>query len=322
MSASAISSASSQVSFRRGPDQNKQPLQYERWKIVSVLCEFNSLTYVPFPEGVAKLVVDYVAKSVVFGPQDWREYFALDVGEEQLPEEALQWWSSLDAVTPFDGEGNPIFNYETHHGFYYIPAKGPGRVPLDLETFDQLAQQPKLGNASRFRLQVEDLRQNLTVQVVESCWIAMRKNVLFREKTAAQQKALMDELNAETESQMQAMRKRENGYDNLTGTRYENFPDLRHLCILVRAHFAKTGERLLGNETGVEGQMTYSRTNDAGTIGERIFQIAVGYHRPIEVRDSVVSGGLYLYGHFPDNVSKDFGVAALRKFPLSKTISS
>jgi hypothetical protein len=113
-----------------------------------------------------------------------------------------------------------------------------------------------------------------------------------------------------------------NGYKNLTGTEYENLPDLRDLVIIARAHLTKTGERFLGDNMGLEKCLTFSRTEQVVTHEDRnaqgevthrdIYQIAVGGHSPLVVRGQGISGGLCVYCDDVD--SADIGVAALRKF--------
>jgi hypothetical protein len=198
------SSSSSSAPIQEGPDPILHPLQHEKWQVL------NELTAHLWVTDLAKIVADYAQKAIVFGPQEYRNYYGVDVGEEALPREALDWWNSLDAITPFDANGNPIYNYETHHGFYYIPANYkaypnpnwlvPGThihedVPMDIEAFDRLAEAPQQGYPSRFKHNTQSLRQNGKVKAAGSYWIAPRKNVLFRNKTTAQQRALMEELN-------------------------------------------------------------------------------------------------------------------------------
>lgn len=273
-----------------------------------MLAVFNTDTYVPFSAGVAQLVVNYAASCVVFGPQDWHEYYGFDVQEEQLSEEAFRWWLSLDAVTPFDLEGNPIFNYETHHGFYYLPANGPGGVSLDLKKFDRLAQKPKKGLASRFKFTTLALRQNRNIKAVTSCWAAVRKEILFRNESAEDQRALMAKLNTEKENKRGALSVR-------LKTLYEVFPSLRDLSIIARVHFSKTGERLLGDSTGVEGRTTYSRTEQqVVTLMKCASQVIVGGQSPSVSEGPVPSGGLDVnYGEH-DFAQENVGVAGLSKF--------
>lgn len=307
------------------PDESRHPLQFQRWTVIQRLSECNTTTYVPFNDGIAKLVADYAATCPVFGPQDWLVYFGVEVGivgNGQLPEEALQWWNSLDAITPFDTHGDPIFNYETHYGFFYIPAQFRtlrNTEPLDLETFDLVAQKPKKGNPSRFAFDVEGIRQNKQIHAVSACWAAMRKEVLFRDKTLEAQRALMDKLNTETEAQMQALRVQfGTRYGTLTGTRYENFPDLLDLCVVVRTHYVKTGERLLGDNTGAEGERRYSVTQQQVVEAGNVYQVEVGGHSPSVFRSpSHRSSGGLLVSRMYSVLSS--GVAGLRKFLVKLT---
>jgi len=316
------------------------PIQAQRYRFLSRVEGWFDLGELYTSATLAKIVADYVQEAIVFGPRDYRTAYGVDVGDAVFPEEDRIWWNSLDAITPFDSQDNPIYNYETHHGFHYIPANCKPltervahllgvhvgeEIAMDIENYDLLAAELEVGGPSRFRDESESLCQNKKIRSATSCWVAQRKQVLFRNETTVKQRALMQELNTETEVQMQAMSDRLGvRYGTLTGTRYENLPDLRDLSIIASNHLAKTRERILGDSTGFEGRWTGSRTqqqvtfedkNEQGVVvGRRTHQVEVGYQAPLVTRGvegPCSSGGLCVYSYIFDDES--IGVAGLRK---------
>jgi hypothetical protein len=200
---------------------------------------------------------------------------------------------------------------------------------MDIEAFDRLAQTPVKGHPSRFKYDSDILLQNKKITAAKSYWIAPRKTVLFRKETTARQRALMQELNTETKAQMEAMAAQPtNRYKNLTGTEYENLPNLRDLTIIARAHLTKTGERFLGDDTGLERRWTFSRTDQVVTHEDRnaqgevvarsTYQIQVGGHSPLVVGGPGPSGGLDVGND--DSASDCIGVAGLRKFSVHRPL--
>lgn len=314
----AMSTCFQRISGQNRPLQNSG--QNSRWQHL-ILKELDVMNAGAFP-GVAQIVVEYIKNGVVFGPADWREYYGANVGNEELTAEAFQWWNSLDAITPFDPAGQPVYNSDTHYGFYYIPARyrpnpDMGEVPLHLQEFEYLAQQPKKGNPSRLndKARKEAFEQNEKVQASAACWAAMRKgDVFFRGQTAPQQRDSLKALNRKTEEQMLKLSAQfGTRFGALSGTRYANFPDLRVLCILVRAHLTKTGERLLGDDTGAEKRITFSHTEQRMSYFIWSAHVEVGGHMPSYIGGSSFSGGLCIC--VDEDPDEETGVACVRMFP-------
>lgn len=304
--------------LQQAPDQFTHPLQHQRWTVLKGLEAF-SKAYKIFPEKVLKLTGDYAgieADTVAFGPREWREHYNVAVGEDQLPEEALKWWLSPDAMTPVDEQGHPVFNYETHHGFFYVPARyttipavpsglsglfsrllrSPEKAeehPLDLDNFVQLAQEPEKGHPCQFTedpsLQSGAHRR---LQAIHPCWAAVRKELLFRNQP---------------EERLRVM---------LNGTGYENLPDVRILGILTGAYFTKTGERLLRNLDYSSQSYTEQRATFYGENGSvRVHNVAVSQFRNL---NGLNFGFINRWG----GQDQYLGTAGVRTFSVVRPIKS
>lgn len=235
-----------------------------------------------FVHGVARLVADFVGNGVAFGPDDWREYHGVDVGQDELPERAFRWLFSLDALTPMDTAGNPLYNYMTHYGFHYIPAQ------LSFGNYMSLVEKPIKGNPSPFMDWRQDnqhcqydrtcLARDIRGLGVHDagCWAAMRITTVDRAGSA----------------------------EILKKAQYATLPDFRILSILVRTHFTKTGEKLLEGP-GSATQLEVLGLNFQEGQGDAIdLQVC---HR-IAVR----------FDSFGPDVSDAAPVAALMTFPCQK----
>lgn len=202
-----------------------------------------------FPVTVSRLIAFFTGNGVVFSPKDCRNEYHLVVEDEELPEEAYRWWNSLDALTPFDGYGNPIFNYMTHYGFYYIP-------PTSLGDFDRL---DRTRNELPVRSSESDAyRQVKNAQADAAYWVAPRIGYLKDGVHYSVQPQLIANLNEASEAQMQQLSAQlGTEFGTLSGARYENFPDARDLAFIARAHFIMTGEILLDRFCATEQRLKF-----------------------------------------------------------------
>lgn len=140
--------------------------------------------------------------------------------------------------------------------------------------------------------------QHGRTQAGPSCWMVMRKDVLARGQSYPQQMQAIEDLNIRT------------------GAGYEEQSFAIDLTTVVSAHYVVTGERYLGDKTGMEHCSTYGR------VAETVFnqynypqhsQIIIGRFTEYgDIRPSYVRVGLTVepWGHDQDTI----GVALLRKF--------
>lgn len=272
--------------------EEKHPLQYQKFVKLREL-----RAHLPL-ESAAQRVVEYAQDAVVFGPVDYRTHYGLDVQEIALSEKAIEWFNSPDAMTPSDKQGHPIYNYETHFGFYFIPStykdeKGEVR-PFTLEKFLSVIQNPKVGPSSQLAYRedfshpnLKDIQQMMKMQPNKSHWIALRTNLLFENKD--NKKELMQKLNTDT------------------GTCYELVPDARELIMILRNHYVKTYHRILLGSCSWRHFYTdvrYTKQNSKQETEE-----VVCYFDDPHPDDSDWEG-MHYYGY----VRYFYSVAALRKF--------
>ena len=120
-----------------------------------------------------------------FGGEEWRKYFGVDVGNPQLPRGFFSWWTAPDAIDPTK------YNYETHLDPIWRPDI-VSEQPYDLETLTRLAAAPQGGgHPTPIDQDSEAFRQHARTPAGPGCWLAVRRNVVARNRIMSNKKQLL-----------------------------------------------------------------------------------------------------------------------------------
>ena len=212
-----------------------------------------------FPRVLAELIASYVTSNVdCFGAQEWQRYFGTNIVEpepELNPDEFYNFWHGPDPIDPTKQV------CETH-----LPPVLRPRLVTDNDTayqyslyaLSELIEKPQEGHPSSYDFDTRVFSQNGRTHAGPSCWVVMRKDVLSRNQPYPQQIEIIRNLNIRT------------------GAGYEEESSAIDLATVVSAHHVMTGERYLGDDTGMENRWTYARGKETITVNEDVHQIQVG----------------------------------------------
>jgi hypothetical protein len=147
---------------------------------------------------------------------------------------------------------NPLYPTELVKDTCLIPIVVPVRVMVEGISFDynlnllgDIASHPRIGNAANYGFDSSDLElHGEDTPQEEACLVIVLKDVTGRNFSWEGAVQILQDLNEET------------GY----GCEIE--PEARALVAAIFAHYAVTGERAFGNDTGIEGRRAYVRTKE------------------------------------------------------------
>jgi hypothetical protein len=273
-------------------------------------------------DDVATMITDLVTSKInPFEPKDWESEFDVQVEPFELDtKEFYDWWFAPDALDPYwdappenrptpqllncDTHFRPIFSPETITVKMAPPAKRH-RFATDItaecgfQALGRLVENPQTGHPSRFFAETEALKQNKNAKAGPSCYLVARKEMFARGMTEAQQRGYMQRLNDRTQAG------------------YEVLPWALDLSKVAHVHKVATGERYLGDGTGLEGCWTASRAQDTARYGRNTYPVVVGYQETL-VFDAVggpgPSGGLSVDDGNSHDDNVRICVAGVRKF--------
>ncbi len=271
---------------------------------------------------LAGIVSEYAAVKI-FGPDQWSEYFGVDMAEKAapLPPEFHAWWNGPDPLDPQKSVS------ETHLPPIYCPRfiriKGID-VPYNLTLLDTLVQKPLKGNkcpairCDPWYTQFGGLFDRVPQS---GKWLVMRKELTGRNKPLNEQLATLKEV----------------------GNDYQ-LPSVIDLTTVTLIHYIVTKECYLGIKNNSDKQSTLSRCVEKAQVhtsnGFVSSNICVGQFSPVPYVEKdnkstpqgsdVMPAGLIfklpkyitnritqlLYGasgHF-ETSSPDVGVALIREF--------
>ncbi len=252
---------------------------------------------------LAEIVANYTIHGDAFTSSDWKRVFRTQTEELELDDEFYEFWFSPDAEDPTqlncDTHFLPILRPETatevipparrHRFAQYID-----RTEYSLETLGRLVEDPQEGHPSRFAYDSGALSQNGKTKAGPPCYLVARKELFARGLSPDAQREYMKELNARTHAG------------------YEVLPSSLDLATVALVHHAVTGERYLGDATGMENRWTESRSEDTVKNGKNTYPVTVGSHTPL-VGGPGLSGGLF-FTHYDGSGYVSIGVVGLRKF--------
>lgn len=278
---------------------------------------------------LAKIVADYAIRGKAFTPEDWKRVYRIEVEPLELGPEFYDWWFRPDAKDPIWTDPNvkkaKQLNCDTHlypilcpetvletkklppPAFRHRFASELDRTDFDLAILDRLVQNPEEGHPSRLCGMFDDSSEaNRNTKTEPACYIVLRKELFARNTHCNQQIKYMEQLNA------------------TTNAGYEVLPRVLDLATALLVHHTVTGERYLGDRTGMENQMSYGSSEDRTTDAPSSYLMLVGGHRPFRpgmMGGPAPSGGLQIYDDLFGSASDVCGVPGVRKFPAKKPLS-
>jgi hypothetical protein len=268
---------------------------------------------------LAKTIAGYAIQGKAFMAEDWKRFYGVEVEDLELGPEFYDWWFQPDAEDPiwFDPKvKEPTqLNCDTHFPPFLCPetlletaelpppalrhrfASYVDRTDYDLETLERLVQNPKEGHPSKFADDGAALEQNRKSKAGPSCYIVVRKELFARNLPTDKQREYMKQVN------------------DKTNAGYEVLPRALHLATAALVHHTVTGERYLGDATGMEKFSSYGRCEDKVKYRNLRYPVIVGgqvLFVPGVVGGLRPSGGLSL--SYVDFDRDHIGVVGLRKF--------
>ncbi len=258
------------------------------------------------PLEACKLILSYLLEGcpTAIGPAQLQQIYGITTEQVSLGTDFYKWWFGPDAHDVMLALNNPNHkirqNWETHYPPVFRPQRFTSvetgiEEPLTLEAAGRLTEQPHNEyHPSRYWSLTETLRQKGQIPAKPSCYIVMRKEILGKGLSSLAQKGLLIQLNTQSQA----------GYEE------EN--SALDVAFIVFTLHAQTGQRPLGDPTGMEGRWTYSRCAKDIVLWDGMpYPVIVGGFEPL--RGAGASGGLRVLNSFFDD--RDYiGVAALRKF--------
>lgn len=197
---------------------------------------------------LANMVADYAIQGRAFMAEDWKKFYGVEVESLGLGPEFYDWWFSPDAADPIWTDPNVKKAAQLNCDTHLLPILCPEKVDqadFDLETLDRLVQNPKEGPPSRLLDGGGPaVKQNKNIKAGPSCYIVARKALFARNLPIHAQRQYMEELNKNTHAG------------------YEVLPRALHLATAALVHHTVTGERFLGDVTGMEQRWSYGRCED------------------------------------------------------------
>jgi hypothetical protein len=269
---------------------------------------------------VAKIIAGYAIQGKDFTAEDWKRYYNVEVEDLELGPEFYGWWFQPDAKDPIWLDPNvkepTQLNCDTHFPPFLCPetlletaelpppalrhrfASYVDRTDYDLETLGRLVQNPKEGHPSKFMYNSEALDQNGKIKAGPACYIVARKELFARDLTPDEQREHMKQVNAKTHAG------------------YEVLPRALHLATAALVHHTVTGNRYLGDGTGMEKRISHGRCEDTVKYEDEDSKpVIVGKQEPF-VPGGVVcpnsSGGLEV--HYSEWRNDSIGVVGVKKF--------
>jgi hypothetical protein len=272
---------------------------------------------------LAEIIAGYAIQGKAFMAEDWERY-GVEVEPLELGPEFYDWWFQPDAKDPIWFDPNvkepTQLNCDTHFPPFLCPetlletaalpppalrhrfASYVDRIDYNLETLGRLVQNPIDGHPSKFAYRSSALSQNGKTKAGPACYIIARKELFARNLQIDEQRDHIRQVNAKTHAG------------------YEVLPRALHLATVALVHHTVTGDRYLGDATGMEKCWSYGLCEDTIQSPEdedRRCPVVVGGQLPFV--PGVVggpgrpSGGLDVYysGVFKMD---SFGVVGLRKF--------
>ncbi len=296
---------------------NESFLESERHLIVDALVE-KTLLY----SDLAKLVADFVVHGKAFTAADWGRVFPVKTEAFEIDPKFYEWWFSPDAKDPTqlncDTHFLPILRPESVQKTTELPppalqhrfASCIDRSEYNLEVLGELIEHPQEGNPSQFAYDSPALRQNKKIKAELPEYLVARKEMFFRGLSIDTQRRRMKELNAKTNAG------------------YEVLPSALDLSTVAAVIHAVTGDRFLGDLTGMENRWSDSRTENTVELKAGTYLVAVGGQTPFVagiVGGPGPSGGLQIHHScdFSFDYSNDVtGVVGLRKFSCHRKLNT
>lgn len=197
---------------------------------------------------LATVIADYITSHEdCFGAEQWREYFGVDVVDKNLglnPYEFYSFWFESDPIDPTkqicDTHLRPIFRPRITK---YIRGQIPD--PYSLRSLGQMIQRPRKGHPARYVYHnARAFNEHGLTKVKSSCWVVMRREVLAKGKSYSEQEQAIADLNKKP------------------NVGYEKFSSVIDIATALCVNHCMTGERLLGDNTGVEKIWTCSQAKE------------------------------------------------------------
>lgn len=273
------------------------------------------------PPLLAKVFAEHTIQRKDFTAREWKRYYNAEVQSFDLGPEFEEWWLQPDAVDPSkrncDTHFSPILCPETlletadllpppalRHRF----TPSADCTPYSLDALERLVQNPKEGHSSEFAHSQDApaLQQNRMTPAGPACFIVARKELFARNLPLSEQKEYIMQIN------------------NQTNANYQVLPRALHLATVALVHHTVTGNRFLGDATGMEKCWSYGRCEEVVRWPSDICSpVIVGGHEPFVrevVGDPAPPRGLHVA---PDDIFQECtGVIGVKKFPAHRKAST
>jgi hypothetical protein len=252
---------------------------------------------------ITNIISDYVGIHSIFGEVEWLKYYRMlccasaiyadkvfiHQSTPRVPEALKDFWNGPD---PLDGSKRV---FETHlypvlapEFFLTSPLLFPQPATIlsrSLENLQRLAKTCK-----KTQLIFNGLISiNVTKErAVGSFWLVMRKGVIEKNACLIYQRELVKDV------------------FNSTGADYEVEPSAIDICTVLLAHHSVNQQRNLGDETGEEGEVTYSQSLETTSSHYRVI---IGNFSESGLRFDVL----------PDYAKdEETGIVLMKKFPVEE----
>ncbi len=252
----------------------------------------------PFPREMVDKIAEYVGMHPhPFGAAEWKQYFQVDVGPEPEFKNGFEaWWNGPDPIDPSK------FVYETHLPPILAPqflSNEQGTLPRSLATLE------KMGLKFDFTIDRRIFQNIEHVAAAEpSHWLVMRKDVLAR----PQHYVRISRAHRSWEEQIQYMK----DLNAQTTAGYETEPSIIDLATVIFARYVWTGERYLGNWTGMEQRTTLSYCREYIRQVPHMHEISIPF--VLGAMEEENNGKISVFVDCERDHSTAIGIAALRRF--------
>lgn len=218
---------------------------------------------------IIEIMTQFLETQKPFGANEWKNYFGLDAGSEPaFTPEFYRFWHGPD----------PLDQTKRVSQTHLMPVLAPQawkqskkNLPRTLSIFEGMG----------FNFGAKYLKALRNLPGGPTCWLVMRQDVLARNQIFDHQKLLLRQVNQRTQAG------------------YEEVPSIVDLVTVVFAYQRFNGQRHLGDATGAEGQITYSRCKE----------------QPLLVLGHFIPGlSIYILSQGANTTQPSIGIAAIRKF--------
>lgn len=268
------------------PQGTFQPLSRAERLVIQIQAANTSL-----PNALVRIVAIYTGIIERFGTEEWLHYFRVNPGQEpELPDDFYAFWDGPDPINPAQRVCDTHLPPVLRPQFVTLPATD-GLQPYNVSLLGRLVKNPQKGERqSQFETGFERGLPDETPPE-PAAWLVMRRGVIGRNQR----------FSALTEPLFDLTRRTRAGY--------EAAPSVINLSTVVFTRYVTTGERHLGDQSGVEGCITWSFTSTEQLTPYGYYRVIIGNFTP----PGITSPGCL--GHYATlGANWEAGIALLRVF--------